>query len=358
VRRFSRWPRTKGLRLAVGWSALKEKFERAIEPSTTRVIALGTRRFDQDANGEPVLLCSIPAGQAQVRGDIELVERILAFADGERTVDDIVRHLAPSDRSHAPRIIRDLITATVLCTSETVGEWVWHLTANDHPLMSRSLTDDQLDAIYARARFSPVPSPHAPCRPDSSSSSVFDILSARRSLDVLADAAREPVTAAQLVDLARHAYGNIGVDRKTVPSAGALWPLALYLLVSRADRYEIWGYDDANDDAEPLGTVAPSVLCGAFYDEPPAAARVDQGDGILVIAADLERVCAKYGSRGSRYALIEAGAAMQNAYLAAAERGLGIRAIGGFSDHALRSILFLTPSTWPVLALLVSNLAR
>ena len=50
---------------------------------------------------------------------------------------------------------------------------------------------------------------------------------------------------------------------------------------------------------------------------------------------------------------MEVGAAMQNAYLAGAELGVPVRAIGGFADRATAELLDLQGGAEPLLVLLL-----
>jgi SagB-type dehydrogenase family enzyme len=52
----------------------------------------------------------------------------------------------------------------------------------------------------------------------------------------------------------------------------------------------------------------------------------------IYLTAVLHRTCVKYGGRGYRYALIEAGALAQSLCLVASSLGLGSYLIGGFDD--------------------------
>jgi nitroreductase len=52
---------------------------------------------------------------------------------------------------------------------------------------------------------------------------------------------------------------------------------------------------------------------------------------------------------------MEAGAAMQNAYLAAAELAVPIRAVGGFDDPAVHDALDLPSDVRPLLALVLGS---
>lgn len=60
---------------------------------------------------------------------------------------------------------------------------------------------------------------------------------------------------------------------------------------------------------------------------------------VLVLSASMNRTTCKYGDRGYRYALIEAGHVMQNLYLAAGGLDLPFAAIGGFSDIDARLLV-------------------
>ncbi|MGI9518742.1 MAG: nitroreductase family protein, partial [Pirellulaceae bacterium] len=64
---------------------------------------------------------------------------------------------------------------------------------------------------------------------------------------------------------------------------------------------------------------------------------------VLCIAAVFLRSQKKYGPRGYRYVLLEAGHSAQNICLAATEQGLGSLCMGGYVDSILNRILGLTP---------------
>ena len=63
------------------------------------------------------------------------------------------------------------------------------------------------------------------------------------------------------------------------------------------------------------------------------------------MTAVLDRTLHKYGARGYRYILLEAGHAAQNLCLLASERGLASLCVGGFADAAVNRFLGLDPRT-------------
>jgi SagB-type dehydrogenase family enzyme len=62
---------------------------------------------------------------------------------------------------------------------------------------------------------------------------------------------------------------------------------------------------------------------------------------VAIFSAVFERTLKKYGPRGYRYILFEAGHAAQNLCLVAAELGLGSLPLGGFLDSRLNAFLGL-----------------
>jgi SagB-type dehydrogenase family enzyme len=69
----------------------------------------------------------------------------------------------------------------------------------------------------------------------------------------------------------------------------------------------------------------------------------------LVITAEYSRVMGKYGKRGVRYALIEAGHIGQNLFLQAEALGLRAGIVGAFHDKEVAEVMNLPPSHEPLL---------
>ena len=63
------------------------------------------------------------------------------------------------------------------------------------------------------------------------------------------------------------------------------------------------------------------------------------------LSAVFARTLKKYGPRGYRYILLEAGHCAQNLCLLAAERGLATLCLGGFQDTKLNRLLGLDGTT-------------
>ena len=69
----------------------------------------------------------------------------------------------------------------------------------------------------------------------------------------------------------------------------------------------------------------------------------------LIITAEYKRVTKKYGERGIRYAMIEAGHMGQNLFLQAEALGLKAGIVGAFHDKKLIEVMEIPPSHEPLL---------
>ena len=129
---------------------------------------------------------------------------------------------------------------------------------------------------------------------------------------------------------------------RTVPSAGATYPLEVFVVCGRNGVEGIGGgIYHYNTDGHSLtlhheGDVRLELARAALNEESIYQAPVD-----IVICAIYERTVMRYGGRGERYIHMEVGHAGQNIYLQATALGLGTFAIGAFNDEQVREVLRL-----------------
>ena len=134
---------------------------------------------------------------------------------------------------------------------------------------------------------------------------------------------------------------------RTAPSAGALYPLEVYLvagdvedLTSGVYRYEPDGHQLARIiDGDKRAELADAAL---------AQPCVKEGAISIVFAAVYERTTVKYGDRGIRYVHMEAGHAGQNLCLQATAMGLGVVTVGAFHDEQVSKLLNLPQDEKPL----------
>jgi SagB-type dehydrogenase family enzyme len=125
---------------------------------------------------------------------------------------------------------------------------------------------------------------------------------------------------------------------RTAPSAGGLYPVELYVVTRKVEGLAdgLHHYNVRSHALEPLrldislATLAPVMLT---YPE--------EVNAIFFLSAVFARAQKKYGPRGYRYILLEAGHVAQSLCLSAVEQGLGSLCMGGFQDAALNRWLGL-----------------
>lgn len=156
------------------------------------------------------------------------------------------------------------------------------------------------------------------------------------------------------IALAHAAYAIDTRGHRAVASAGAMWPLRFWVVGGVGDRVKRHFIDHAAQSSLIVGDIARSEWCAAFVPDPHLHAVISDGAAAaIVITADPSRTTGKYGSRGWRYVLLEAGAAMHQVGLSAPQFGAAVRPIGGFMDQAIKELL--DPEAEPVLTIVVVN---
>ncbi len=176
---------------------------------------------------------------------------------------------------------------------------------------------------------------------------VEEALNTRRSVREYADESLTLEQIAQLLWAAQgvtqpHPYGL-----RTAPSAGALYPLELYLLSGRVEGLDA-GIYKYQPKPHRLIKVAEGDERKALYRAALRQECVRDAPAVIVIAAVYDRVKVKYGERGVRYTHIEVGAAAQNIYLEAESLGLGTVIVGAFQDDRVRLILQMEEGETPL----------
>lgn len=192
-------------------------------------------------------------------------------------------------------------------------------------------------------RYPSAPTVALPADLPESSLSFDEALSSRRSFRefdgrplALPEVAKLLIAAGGVtgwVDLAGHGRQPL----KAAPSGGALYPVELYLFAFRVTDLApgLYHYAAADRALELVraGGMAREVahLC---YTEALAEA-----GAVIALTGISAKSRLKYGERGYRFTLLEAGHIAQNALLAANAVGLGACAFGGFIDDDLDKLL-------------------
>lgn len=162
----------------------------------------------------------------------------------------------------------------------------------------------------------------------------------------------QQLTLEQFSQLLWAAYG-ITEDRgykRAAASGGACYPMDIYAVVGEDG---IKGINAGIYHYEPMGhtvslwvdgdlrkEVAQASLGQMWMARPPLS---------LVITAEYVRITRRYGDRGVRYAMIEAGHIGQNIFLQAEALGLGAGIVGAFQDEDVIRAMGIPRSHEPLL---------
>ncbi len=180
-------------------------------------------------------------------------------------------------------------------------------------------------------------------------------LQSRRSVRAFAPRA---LTLSAVTRLLWAAQGiTAGDGLRTVPSAGALYPLELHLIVGKVDDLPAGSYRyDPHRHAllsEIAGDQRAKIADAALHQH-----WIAQAAAIVVVTAFDARTTRKYGPRGVRYVHMEVGHASQNLLLQAAELGLAATVVGAFDDDGLAALLDLEQGERPLAILVVGHPQR
>uniref|UniRef100_UPI00403A80D4 SagB/ThcOx family dehydrogenase n=1 Tax=Candidatus Loosdrechtia sp. TaxID=3101272 RepID=UPI00403A80D4 len=185
--------------------------------------------------------------------------------------------------------------------------------------------------------------------------SVEEALLKRRSVR---EYQHEPLSLAEVSQLLWAAQGITGPHGiRTAPSAGALYPLEIYLVVGRVHelpkgvyKYQPYGHElIRNGEENQLPGLATAALEQNFIREAAIA---------IVFSALYERVTMKYGERGIRYVYMDLGHSAQNVHLQAVSLNLGTVVVGAFYDNEVKNIIGIPGEAQPLCIMPVGRILQ
>jgi SagB-type dehydrogenase family enzyme len=180
----------------------------------------------------------------------------------------------------------------------------------------------------------------------SSNTSIEEGLHKRRSIR---EYKGQPLTLPEISQLLWACQGITDPEEgfRIAPSAGALYPLEVYLAVGEAEGLEkgVYKYLPASHCLEKIRDkdIRVDLSQAALGQE-----CVGNGAVVIVLSAVYQRTAKKYAERGIRYVHMEAGSAVQNLYLQAESLNLGTVVVGAFDDPKVKKILNLKDQETPL----------
>jgi SagB-type dehydrogenase family enzyme len=188
--------------------------------------------------------------------------------------------------------------------------------------------------------------------------SVEKALATRRSVRAFKDESLSIAALSQLVWAAQGmtqkmdppsgwSWGIWQGGKRTAPSAGALYPLELYIVAGKVDSVKpaVYRYKPQTHELLVVGA-------GDKRSELAAAALEQEWIGgapcAIVVGAIYKRTEVKYRERAPRYVHIEVGHAVENICLQAVALDLGTTMVGAFKDDEVKKVLGMSDEEQPL----------
>ncbi|MBW2039940.1 MAG: SagB/ThcOx family dehydrogenase [Deltaproteobacteria bacterium] len=166
------------------------------------------------------------------------------------------------------------------------------------------------------------------------------------------------LTLSQLSQLLWAAYGisDAQQGKKTAPSAGALYPLDIYIVVGEEG---VEGLGSGVYHYLPTRHVLEIIASGDRRKEVAHASLwqmwMAEAPVMVTITAEYKRTTVKYRERGVRYVHMEVGHAGENLFLQCVALGLRAGIVGAFNDDEVADALGVPPHHEPLLIIPVGH---
>jgi len=297
----------------------------------------------------------LPGRKVTVEGPNELLRLLLKECDGYKSLEEVISSVISQgeyQEDEVEEVIQAFLEHQILVDAHEYYQ-LFHL-ASGHPIMFlRDHTEDELVAMLKVPSFLVQP-------PQVKQTLLENLLERRESTRKFSG---EPLTKEEILRLGWATYGKISRSSKfpestigvgTVPSAGALYPLKLFVIMVNATS-------SLKKGIYRLGPEGISFIAHFEFEKITQIIRgndiqLEKAGVIIVIVCNFQQTTQKYSNSGYRYALLEAGHAAQNAYLWCTEQDLGIVEVGGFDDEELARMLRLSyPKQAPLTVLVIGR---
>jgi ribosomal protein S12 methylthiotransferase accessory factor len=283
----------------------------------------------------------------------KLMEELVVLCNGKSPINHIVDLLKHRwDKESLLGLIDDLRRKKIIINASGAGEIVWELI--EKPIGSPPfLSEKDKMSLEKKARQRQKMSGSAAIKKyQTSSTSYSNLLKNRKSIRVFSG----EVSLQNIINMLWSAYGELENGRRTVPSAGALYPLQLHVALLRQTEqllpaiYRIHltspnlvEFDCVSMDINSFARsfINPMIMEGAH--------------GVIVISGSFQITAEKYGTRSLLYVIIEAGHVAQNINLAAVEHGIAVVEIGGFKEEPLARAIHLSNQYHPLITIVFGH---
>ena len=261
-----------------------------------------------------------------IRNHAALIWDLVEMADGQLPLSDVVSRLKALDHDEklVVEVIADLVDLGIVADSRSLYR-LFHVETNNPMRYNSHLRIPEIAALERKNEIR-IPQGLQINLPSPVCSSKKHRFSCRAFAD-------ESLTLREYTEILTSANSQ-------KPSAGDLRPLRFDLLVAKGHidlKFGVYFYDSREGRLIDLNSneVDRSQIAYALNEEQ----LLFGCSGVVVVAADIDRVSTKYANRGYRYALVEAGMAVERILATCDRLGLASLVYGGFNDEALTALI-------------------
>ncbi len=178
-----------------------------------------------------------------------------------------------------------------------------------------------------------------------SNTSIENALLSRRSMRIFKP---ESLSIEEISQLAWAAQGvNDPRGFRTSPSAGAFYPINLYIVTQNVENLPKGIYKYKAEEHE-LIQIASEENASQFFNSITTQYSLKNPAAIFIFSAKVEQIIASYGSFGKKFLYMEAGHTTQNLYLQTTSLEIGTTMIGGVNEKEIRQALNMSSYEHPL----------
>ena len=305
----------------------------------------------------------------EVRAPRVLINQLVKLCDGQRTTGEIINEISANwDKISVVELFESMRLNGVICEAASIGEHFWSFVENP-TMFGRELSDQTILRLVDKANRRNLSGPlgiEIPVGQTNLSRIIEQRISIRtftseiismETIALMLWAGYGIVKSPHLLDESdpqkKKVWQSQRFSRHAVPSAGALYPVRLSLVLLRPTEEYQAGVHDVHFRKPGVVELSPTKVeivqvLRSFADQTVC----NDAQGIIVVSGSFELSGEKYGNRSMLYVPLEAGHIAQNIHLSATENKVGTVEVGGFLEEPMKKALQLPKGFWPLTTIL------
>lgn len=287
---------------------------------------------------------------SEVVADIpgSVMRDVLNLCNGQKNITEVVGELSKKwDKEIIVSFLERLFREKVIVDGRNLVEEFWRVITNPM-LFPVSISKEKVSQLVSRARDRHQESCERTYRP--TLGNLASLIAQRKSVRLFSG---EQISLQAIVDMLWSAYGEYlsgSSFHRTIPSAGALYPLVIHIgLFQQTGVLESGIYKVCYSQSGSVGFKFLSGDISKFARAFLNPAGIQKGiHGVIVISGSFSVSNQKYGNRSMLYTILEAGHSAQNVLIEATRQGAATLEIGGFVDELLTDSIDLSKGYHPL----------